>query len=347
MSNGIEINPVCMPRIQPQYAARNGRIPSAQFQTQMAMLVNTIARHRRNEFYRSAGDVTGPISSKTLRFAGHLSPIAGTVVARVNMAPAAQVTQTSSPRCQLALYNTTTGAQIGQASCHFGYSYGKTPNETPDEWGVGVIGIDVSNYRDTSFRATLVASSEARVISCTVYESAARPDVSNGYAPQQVSVGQPILDEDRSAVQDLAHSLWHRGGPTLFTFSSQTDAAAPTNVQAVVRNVVDSVPLNAKQTATPAGFRPDLRHSGRKTVDTVPVKIECYAGMAGAGTGSVFVMDEFLSIHATFLVTGTASWQTPIETTLPSDLRKYYVAHAGTGIDTVTTYALSCYRYSP
>lgn len=337
----ISIEPVCRRRIQPMWMARNGQLVSAQYQQDMATLLNQIARYRSKEYFRGGGDAIAPVEDKLWRFAGHIGPIAGTMVARVAMAPATQGTQTNNPYVALTLFDSS-GNTLSTGRAHFGYSYGITPSEAPIEWGVATIALDVSALRDTAFRATLQANEEARPISCTVYEYSARPDTVNGYVNQQCSVSAPLLDADRSTLIALAHSLYRRGGPALFMFSSQTDATAPTNTSATYRNVI----FDAVTPGQARGFTVDRVFCNRKTTTTVPVKIECYAGMS-AGSGNVRVVDGSGNTYATFAVSGAASWRTPVTANLPADYRMYYVEHQGDGANTVTTYAVSAFSYMP
>ena len=164
----LSIDPVCRRRIQPMWMARSSQLVSAQYQQDMATLLNQIARYRTKEYFRSSGGVTAPTEDKLWRFAGHVGPMAGAMVARVLMAPATQGTQSNNPSVFLELKNTS-GTVVASGRAHFGYSFGITPAEIPEEWGVASIFLDVSSLRDTSFRAQLIASDEARPISCTVY----------------------------------------------------------------------------------------------------------------------------------------------------------------------------------
>jgi len=336
----IEIDPVVRRRIQPQFMARNGQLVSAQLQQDMASLVNFIARHRTKEYFAAGGDVVAPLEDKLWRFAGHIGPMAGAMVARIVMAPATQGTQTNNPNVFIELKNTS-GVVIASGRAHFGYSFGLTPVEVPDEWGVATIGLDVSALRDTSFRATLTAGEEARPISCTVYEVAARPDTSNGYVDQAYAVGQPILDEDRKALQDLALAIYKRGLGPLIMFSTARDADAATQTAATYKNVVEEF---GSVSGDPAGYTLDLSYMNRKTLTTIPVKVEVYSGMS-AGTGSLRLVDSAGNAYATFSVSGAAAWQTPQTANLPADSRFYKIEHQGDGANTISTYAVSVYRY--
>lgn len=338
--------------MQPGLFARNGRIVSAKYQSDIAALANQLARFRSKEFYRSPGDVTGPATDKILRFAGVTGPLARTVVARILMAPpSSQTTQTKNPKATLTLYDTS-GNVIGSGSAFWGYSYGKVSLNTPDEWGLASIGVDVSNYQSTIFRAELRADDEARPISCTVYEATALPDTepsgSSGvaYVPQQYSVGQPINDQDRQDIYDLALALYKYNGPSLFTWSSQTDASAISTPSP--RNILDNQLLGLNTNRT-AGFTIDLRYCARKTTTTVPVRLDVYAKMSdvSAGPGSVQVYGEpGTAIGSGALVSATTAQWSSVTLNLPATLATYYVAqNSANGLQNVTTYAVSCFRY--
>lgn len=342
-TNGIDIDPVCKKPIQPRRFCRNGMLVSAQYQGQMAETLNAIARYRTKEYFRAAIDLVGtssttlPTTATAYRFAGMIGPMAGTMVARIVMAPAIQATATNNPKVSLAIYDTS-GNVLTSGYAHWGTSYGNTPAETPEEFGVATIAIDVSAYQDTLFRAQLSASQEARMISCTVYEVAVPPDTANGYVRQQYSVNAPILDTDRGDLQTLAVALYKRGGPSLIQFSSITDASAPTN-NATYRNVLYNASYPSE---TPPGYTLDLRGCNRKTTTTVPVRIDCYAGSA---SGNVRLSDTAGNVYATFALTSASpAWQTALTANLPADLRTYVIDHSGAGT-TTTTYAVSVYRY--
>ncbi len=343
----ISIDPSCRPRMQTRWVCRNGMLVNAGLQGDLAALANQIARFRTKQLFRGGGDVTAPTDDRVWRFAGHIGPYTRGVVARIVTAPATQVAQASNPHVLLTLYDTS-GNVIASGNSYFGYAWGMTPDEKPAEWGLVSIGLDVSAYRNTSFRAVLQAGEEARPVSCTVYEIAMPPDTDNGYLLQQYSVGQPILDEDRAALVEMAHALYKWGAAPCFAFSSSTDATAQSTPQITVigRNVVDNVALTTNPgTDDHLGFYIDLGVCSRKTKSTVPVKLECYAGCPG-GSGTVVLVDASLTTHATFNVSGAAAWQTPQTVNLPADMRKYYVAHAGDGINSITTYAFTAYQYT-
>lgn len=342
----IAIDPVCRRRIQPRNYCRNSQLVSAQLQIEMASTLNQIARYRTKEYFRSCGDVTfrDGVTNKVWRFGGHIGPMAGTMIVRVLMAPATQVTSANNPYMTLTLSDTS-GNTLATARAHLGYSYGAVPQEVPQEWGVATLAINTAALRDSGFRAVVQANEEARPISCTAYEYALRPDSDNGYVNQQYAAGQPILDVDRSAQQALAHSLYKRGGPKLFGHSSDSDAVAAvhyaytgaTYTNIFVNPIVEKIDPHT-------GFVPDLSFCNRKTVSTIPVKFACYAGMS-AGTGTVRVTDEFGNVYATFSITGAAAWQTELTGNLPNDRRRYYIEHKSDGVNTLTTYALTCFVY--
>lgn len=335
-TNGIAIDPVCKPRLQPMRSARNGMLVSAQYQGEIAALANQIARYRTKSYFQAGGDVVAPTDDKVYRFAGHIGPMAGSMVARVLMAPATQVTSTSNPRIQLALYNSS-GTNIATQSAYFGTSYGKTPAETPEEWSVATIGIDVRDLRDTGFRAQLHAADEARLISCVVYETSIAPDISNGYLKQSYNAGGPILAADRSDLYTLATALYKRGGPSLFCYSSETDATPMETAFATY----DYYYTNSRN----GMFRLDQKFCNRKTSSTIPVKLECYAGYSGAGSGNVRVVDTAGNAWATFSISGAVGWQTAIAATLPNDERAYNIEIRSDGVNVLRLYALSCFRY--
>lgn len=339
--SSIPIDPACPKRMQPQFAARNSTVVSAEFQSQMASSLNHLAFHRWKTQARFGGDVIDPPESKLWRWAGSFGPLAKSLVLRIPCAPATGNTSTSNPRVQLAVYNTS-GSLLTSGFGYFGRAFGRTPIHAPNEWGLCTIGVDVSQWAGQRFRAQLIASSEARPISMCAYETPLPPDDEH-YARQQWSVGAPILDMDRSELQELATTLYEQSCPSFFNLSSNEDSGpnTPTRTAATYSNVL-TIPLSG-----PAihGFVVDLRYSCRKTKTTVPALIECYAGMAAAGTGNVRVVDLAGNVYAEFTVTGSPAWQTAIAASLPADRRTYSIEHKGDGADAITTNAVGCFRY--
>lgn len=352
--SGISVDPVARQRIQPQRYARNGKVVAAQFQQAICESLNQCAFYMTREYFRSSGDCTAPVTSKTWRFASHIGPVAKSIIVRVLMAPADQATQTHNPRIQITLHNQS-GSLITSGTAFSGFNYGNTANEVPSEWAVATIGLNVQRYRDTSFRATLVASESARPISCTVYETAYAPDRVDDlgntpdawFLPQAFSVGQPILDEDRSRPQDLAHKIYHRGGAQLLNFSSETDATAPSYTASFLGNHVNIIDGFGSENTT-AG-RPhhtlDLSYMNRKTTSVVPVRFEAYASHTAGAGGNLRVVDRAGTVYANWTVSGAAAWQTPVDAELPPGRRDYRIEVLGSG-GPVVTYAVSAYRYS-
>ena len=347
----ITIDPTVKRRIQPNKFARNGRIVSAKYQSEVAALANQLGRFRTKTYYRSPGDVTSPATDKLWRFSGHIGPLARTMVARILMAPPSnQTAATKNPRATLTVYDSS-GNTIGSAVAYWGHTYGKVSLNTVDEWGLASIGINILNYQDTSFRAELRADDEARPMSCVVYETSALPDTtavgSSGYAyvEQQYSVGQPINDQDRQDIYDLANALYKRGGPSLFTWSSATDATAYSSPQTF--NLLDTQFAAANHIHGP-GYLIDTRYTNRKTSTTVPVRFEVYAKMAGLGfgNGAVAVIRSDGTVMCSCIINSTTAQWYRTTANLSASLDTYYVLANGNGFDSITAYAASCYRYS-
>jgi hypothetical protein len=340
-----DVDRLCKPRLQPQWSTRNGQLVSAEFQGSVSLLANQIARYRPKMYARGGGDVTAPVADKHWRFAGCFGPAAGSMVVRLLMAPADQSSSASNPYVRLNVYDTS-DTLIATARAHFGASYGIPLDEAPSEWGVMTIGVDVRDYRETCFRAEIIANEEARPISFVAYESTMPATTENAYVNSTYSVGQPILDTDRRHVQDLAVSLYKYGGPSLFHFMSETDATAPEASSTTHASILDSGTPNQE----PAGFHVDLRFSNRKTKTMVPVRVECCAMVdeSSVGSGEVRVVDSAGNVYATFSVTNrgpSPAWQTAVEAELPADERMYFVEHCTPVLDTITTFCVSVYRY--
>lgn len=345
--SSIHIDPYCRRRIQPRWTCRNGQIVSAHFQQDLCQLTNQIARYRGKQLFCSSGDVTSLVENKVWRFAGQIGPMTGAVIAEVVMAPADHTLQEHNPNIYLELVNSS-GAVVAGGRAHFGYSYGITPDEAPQEWGVATIALNVvspTDLRNTAIRGTLTANEEARPISCVVYEYALAPDTDNGYIAQSFSIGSPILDADRRAPIDMLHDMYKHGAAPCFGYSSDTDATAPTNSQAVYRNIIDDSSAASRTTITPGLFA-SLPYNVRKTKTTVSVKVEAFAAMAGGGTGSVRVVSFGGTVVATLNFTSaTGEWQSATGE-LAGGETWYYIEHVGDGVNAIATYACSVYQYT-
>jgi len=341
--SGIDIEPVSRRRLQPMKYARNGSLVTAEFQGEMARTLNQVARHMTPMSFRSTGRVTQALTAANWRFAGNISPVAGKMVARIKMGTATQSTQTNNPRIQLALYDQS-GNLLKSGTAFYGYGYGRSPVDAPIEMGVATIAIDVSDIQDSKFRAQLVASQEAKAISCVVYQYAMPPD-EDTYVRQQYSVGAPILDEDRSSLINLAHAIYKRGLGPVFCYSSNDDDSEALNIGGTAYQNIFS-PHFGVGLDHPAAFTADLRYCNRRTKTTTPVVLECYAGFGGgSGTGDVRVRDEAGNVYATFSISGSPAWQTQQTANLPADFRRYIVEHRTDGVNTLSTFAVSVYRY--
>src|SRR5262249_40501693 len=150
---------------------------------------------------------------RTWRFAGHTSPFAGSIVARVINARVA--TTGNVPGVALTLFDSSGNVLGGQTPAQrlagtrapisgnagAGQAANQTLTDGPEEWGIVTISVDASSFQDTDIRGVLTSNGNGRLVSGAVYEIGAFSDTVNGYIDQQYGIGRLVLASDRQSVQ--------------------------------------------------------------------------------------------------------------------------------------------------
>lgn len=338
--SSVVVDPWLRERLEPFYTCRNGQLVSADFQTKLSELCNQIIRMRPKE-HASFGTDIGSVA-KRWRFAGHTSPMAGTIVLR---AVIGKTTTGANPGATLTLTNSA-GTTIAQGTTYGGLATGESVADTPDEWVVQTLFLDARTFQNTSFRAELATSGEGKLIAATIYEYAMPPDTSYGYINQQFSVGQGIYEVDRKAIVDMAIALWKRGAAPLWNFSSQTDATAPSSISGSWVNIIDA---STTVTANSPGFWVDLRACNTKVArPNVPCRFEAFLSAPGGTIHGVRIVDSTGTAVVTQSPLTPAAGGTWFQTTmnLPPTHAKYDVQFQSDAVNTLKCYAVSVYQYA-
>ena len=239
------------------------------------------------------------------------------------------------------------GSSDGSADFYFGNNSAAV-NDTPAYFGIGNVTTDGSGtlaelVADTDYELTLSDIQGARLVAACVYEIAKTPDTSNGYIEAGLQAGSPIYDAHRAAVVPALRTAWKRNGAPLITWSSNTDAAAPTNATATDKNIIDA---NTTVSSATPGFTLDLTHRStvRRASSGVPCVMRVY-GLKSVNNGLVKLKDSGGTTLATATVTSTTgSWVSSGAFYLPATQAKYDITHSNSS-GSVTTYAVSVMQY--
>lgn len=346
--SGITVSPRIRPLTQVARYVRNGKIPDAQFQSELVDLANSAAAYRGKELFRSIGSIAGIPSSggagerKRHRFAFHAGPYCDKVVALFVFA-AQDHGGTANAYGQL-LITTTAGATVGTAGKRYNPFY--LPSGTldvPDNFSTGFATVDVSP--DTDYYGYVSDFDQARIVSVVVYEMLTKPDSTAGYIVPSVSGNGPIFSSDRSALMLMADSIYRRGASQTFTWHSDEDGSARTSGPIGDRNLVDDTSTTVS--ASTPGFTLDF--TGKASFGAAATGVSCSIAVYGVRTGAagnqgIKVKDSsgttLVTLNAAPLAAG---WFTGT-VVFPATKAKYdlqYFVVAGT----LTVYAVSIYEY--
>lgn len=330
------------PRIQPMYLCRNGQVVSANYQNYLARLCNSITRYRSKELFVSpcnVHNIAASGSTNRWRFAAHTSPKCDTILVRAIIARTSNGATPFNPFIRLTITNAA-GATLGFDDFYYGALLAVT--DAPSEWAIGVIAIDSSAFRDTDIRCTFSDNNQSRIVAATVYEIAAEPLISNGYIPQNYAIGGAIYDDHRKQLEENAAALWKRGAAPVFSWSSDTDATAPSTANTSGVNLFDG--SSATNTPNTPGFTIDLRYCNRVNSATVPCVFAACFSTNGIAASGVSLLDASGATLTTLGGHGALQWVTGT-VNLPATLQKLDVIMAGKAGDTITVYAAGLYQH--
>lgn len=342
-------------RLEPVKYVRNGLVPHATFETDLAYSTNYAAAVRGKELFRYACPLASIPSSdgstrNRWRFAAHTGPTVKFL--RCMLLAALQDTgdPVFSPKITVHITNADESTTYGTGVVHFGANNtAATPSDVPSEFGWGEVQIN-NVPADTDIYGRFEEDDGGRLIAASVCERALEVTSANGYVvPGPVAVQSPIYNDRRQALYDLGVDVWKQGAGHLFNWTVDDQASPRTNASATFKNVVD----NDDTGADGPTWRIDTGYCGtRARATAVPCVFAVYAKMSGStDSGEVSISRTGGSIvGSTITVSGTtAQWYTTT-LNLPADIDDYYVEFAnpdfssGAG-ETISVYAVSLFQY--
>lgn len=337
-------------RVQVAKYARNGLVPHAVFETQLASSLNFAGAARTKQLFHGYCPIANiPASTYSprvrWRFAGHTGPLLRSIRARVLLAlqnsgdPIA-----TPPRVKLYITNADGSTVYGSGTFVAGYNPNSTPLDRPAEFISGLITIS-SVPADTDIYGRFEdGDSGGRLIAASVYEES-QPLSSSGYATP-VPVNGPIYNARRQKLYQLGTNLWKRGAAQLINWTVDNQATPLTTTSINRRNIIDNT--STAVTASTPGYTIDLRYCRTLMQSTVPCVLQAYGAFSSGTGGSVLLYgpsDNFLGAVSNW-TSATPAWkQTTIN--LPANLDElelYFTTNGGVG--TFSLHAVSLYQYA-
>lgn len=323
--------------------SRNGMVPDATFQNQLAEATNAAVRWREREVFRYSTPLASIPASASgsrgrWRFAWHTSPYAKNLKARVVMAIESGAGLSSlSPHARLIVLDSS-AVEIGRMEIHWGTGSG---SDVPDDFGhrSGILtlsGSIVDLPTDEDLFGYWEDLNEARLVSCTVWETSSVASLKTNNAQ-----GTPILDADREDVADRLRNLWKAGASPLAHWTVDLAASPRTNSTTTAKSLIDDTSTTVSA-ATP-GFTLDLANRSTVRRSTVPVTMWVYAART-TSNGSVTLKDSTGAAVVTVSITGTADWYSGTGD-LPASAAKYDLHHVAGAAGTISTNAVSLLSY--
>ena len=342
------------PRLQVARYVRDGLVPHAAFESDLAAAVNFIGAVRNKELFRWRAPIASIPSSNgstdriRWRFAAHTGPLLDYL--RITFLVALQDAGDPifSPKARLVITNKTGSTTYGTAVFQFGAN-ATTPDDFPVEFGFGEVTLH-GIPADTDIYGRLEDDDAGRLIAVSVAERSLDVSNANGYVvPSQVAATGPIYDARRENLYELGATLWKSGAAHLLNWTVDDQASPRTNASATAKNILD---LGTSGDAGPR-WSLDTTYCGTSARSTtVPCVLAIYAKMSGASdTGEVTLQAVAGSLSGnTISVSGsTAQWYT-LALDLPAALDEYYIEFAnpdfGSGGETISMYAANLYQFS-
>lgn len=341
--------------IQYRRYARNGLVPHAVFESDLAASLNFAAAVRNKQLFHQGCDLLNiPAGSGTARdrwrFAAHTSPMLRKLRAQVVMASNEIIAgggTGANPTVTLYITNADGSTVYGQASANYGAT-GTTTNDAPDE--LGALDLEITGVPpDTDVYGRFEDSDGGRLVAATVYEESLSILASNGYVvPSVVSATAPIYDARRETMYELATKLWKRGAAQLINWTVDDQSSPRLTAFGTARNLIDNTSITVG--ADTPGYVLDLRYCRTLARDTVPCVLAVYGKMStGADTGQVKILDSTGSTIGSVSITSTtARWHTAV-VDMPATNEKFDLQFrcitGGLG-DSFTVGAASLYQYA-
>lgn len=332
--------------------ARNGLVPHAVYESEIASSLNFAAAVRTKQLF-SGGCAVNAIPSSDIvprvrwRFAAHTGPLLGKIWCRVLLARADKASGGGGASTVTLYLTNADGSTVYGSGLYArgGNGSGAAVTDTPDEYAQGDIEI-FGVPADTDVYGYIEDGIGARVISACVYEESLPLYAANGYVvPSQCAATMPIYDARRKTMYELATRLWKRGAAHLFNWTVDKQSSPRTINNGIAKNIIDNT-STIVSTATP-GPTIDLRYCRTRARSTVPCVFAVYASMSGAAdTGEVYLMDSTATPLATISISGTAAKWYTVAVDLPATLAKYDLQFGNPdALETLSVGAASLYQY--
>lgn len=325
---------------------RNGLIPHAQYESDLTNALNFVGACCNKELFRNGCALTDiPDSSGTTRvrwrFAGHTGPLLRQLRATLYMARKNAGDPIFSPKVTVYITNADESTTYGSATFQFGAAPLGGANDWPSEFGQGMVIIE-GVPASTTIYGRIEETDEARLISASVYEQSKPISAANGYVvPDVVSAQQPILDERRQAMLELASSLWHEGAAPLYSWSADIQSSPKTTTSTSPVNILDGAAVVDETSPAPTL---DTSYGGTAArPNAVPCTFAVRAKVTG-GSGRVYLEDVLGGTLAAISFTETTETWKSTTLDLEALTGKYHVTFEADSGETISAYAASLFQ---
>lgn len=268
--SGVFITGGARPPVQIAQYVRNGKTPSAEFQSMLADLIGFAAKYTPKVIYCRAAPIGAIPSSESgsrsrWNFMFRTSTYCKTLAVQMFLAPQDNMTPTS-PYGKLLIKEATivsgvvtSETSVAEARVNWGSSDGSYA-DVPRNFGGGLVTLvepgtntPVDLDPETDYTAYLTDEDYARVFAITVWEIALAPDTDNGYPSTGVAADAPIYDEDRQDAAVMLRNLWQNAGQHLWNGGAETDddiVVGPAPVTAALTSSIGTFTLSGAATVT-------------------------------------------------------------------------------------------------
>lgn len=337
-------------RIHVAKYARNGLVPHAVFESQLASSLNFAGAARTKQLFHGYCDLQHiPASTSSARvrwrFAGHTGPLLGRIKARVLLARMTALGPlTTPPKVTLYITDAAGSTVYGSGSFSAGLNPGGSTGDTSDEFIAGTITINTVPADTDIYGRFEDGDYGGRLIAASVYEESLPVSGANGYV-DPVPVNGPIYDGRRQSMYVLGTNLWKRGAAQLINWTVDDQATPRTTTLSARRNIIDTT-SSAVTAATP-GYTVDLRWCRTRALTTVPIRVSAFGAFSSGTGGSVLLYngsDAFQGGPSNW-TSATPAWRTS-SFNVPAALDKLELYFATNGaVGTFSLYAVSVYQY--
>lgn len=321
-------------RANPKQFLRNGLAPSAALDSQLAIRINHLMRHKRKLLFMHGIDhLSLPAGSAgtTTRLRFRFLTGAGAVGIRIRAAVMARATSSSSPASiLLALKDVGAGTTANTTiSC---------PNVVPAGFGANELShVDqvIACEEKKIYELTVSDVNYARVMSITGTDVAGPvSDDASYYMAESSSVGRPILASRHHKMRDIINDLYAFNGPHLIAWSAHSGVET---VSSASTSYVRIHPTNAD-------FALPLDLMARRNQTTIPVVFGAI-GTFASGTHDVALF-EGANNKATVTLTTSGQWAMTTAVLDAAELT-YSLQYKRNSGGSPTILGATCYVYDP